>query len=179
MNVYNGYIDNLKRITISERSQTQKATRVGFFGGTGDGKKLRGSWLQKDVWGVWGVNVNQSSVFIGRTDVEADTLILWPPDAKSWLIWKDSDAGKDWGQEEKGTPEDEAGWYHRLDGYGFGWTPGVESDTTELNYIWSWQRLFDSMHLSKFAEVNFKTMNFIICSLYLHKFKKKNPAWLQ
>ena len=48
----------------------------------------------------------QSLVFIGRTDVEAATLIIWPPDAKSWLIWKDPDAGKDWGQEEKGTTED-------------------------------------------------------------------------
>ena len=52
--------------------------------------------------------------------------ILWPPDAKSWLIWKDPDAGKDWGQEEKGMTEDEiVGWHHQLDGHGFGWTPGV------------------------------------------------------
>ena len=51
---------------------------------------------------------DQSWVFIGRTDVEAETPILWPPDAKSWLIWKDPDAGKDWRQEEKGTTED--GW---------------------------------------------------------------------
>ena len=69
---------------------------------------------------------NQSWVFIGRTDVEAETPILWPPDAKSWFIWKDPDAGKDWGQEEKGTTEDEmVGWHHRLDGHGFGWTLGV------------------------------------------------------
>ena len=55
--------------------------------------------------------------FIGRTDLEAKAPILWPPDAKSWLIWKDPDAGKDWGREEKGTTEDEmVGWYHRLDG---------------------------------------------------------------
>ena len=54
---------------------------------------------------------DQFWVFIGRTDVEAETLVLWPPDMKSWLIWKDSDAGKDWGQEEKGTTEDEmVGW---------------------------------------------------------------------
>ena len=50
---------------------------------------------------------DQSWVFIGRTDVEAETPILWPPDWKSWLIWKDPDAGKDWGQEEKGATEDE------------------------------------------------------------------------
>ena len=69
---------------------------------------------------------DQSCVFIGRTDVEAETPILWLPDAKSWLIWKDPDAGKDWGQEEKGTTEDEmVGWHHWLNEHGFGWTPGV------------------------------------------------------
>ena len=69
---------------------------------------------------------DQSWVFIGRTDVEAETPILWPPDAKSWLIWKDPDAGKDWGQEEKGTTEDEmVRWHHQLKGHGFGWTLGV------------------------------------------------------
>ena len=63
---------------------------------------------------------DQSWVFIGRTDVEAETLILWPPHAKSWLIWKDPDAGKDWGQEKKVTTEDEmAGWHHRLSGHEF------------------------------------------------------------
>ena len=69
---------------------------------------------------------DQFWVFIGRTDVEAETPILWPPDAKSWLIGKDPDVGKDWEQEEKGMTEDETvGWlYHRLDGHGFGWTPG-------------------------------------------------------
>ena len=68
----------------------------------------------------------KSSLFTGRTDVEAETSILWPPDANSWLIWKDPDAGKDWGQEEKGMTEDEmVGWYHWLNGHGFGWTPGV------------------------------------------------------
>ena len=56
-------------------------------------------------------------MFTGRTDVEAETPILWPFDVKSWLIWKDPDAGKDWGQEEKGTTEDEmVGWYHQLSG---------------------------------------------------------------
>ena len=69
---------------------------------------------------------DQSWVFTGRTDVEAETPILWPPDAKSWLIWKDPAAGKDWGQEEKGTTEDEmVGWHHRLNGHEFGWTLGV------------------------------------------------------
>ena len=59
---------------------------------------------------------DQSSVFFGRNDAKAETPVLWPPHAKSWLIGKDSDAGRDWGQEEKGTTEDEmAGWYHQLD----------------------------------------------------------------
>ena len=69
---------------------------------------------------------DQSWVFIGRTDTEAETPVLWPPHAKSWLIRKDSDAGRHWGQEEKGTTEDEmAGWYHRPDGHEFGWTPAI------------------------------------------------------
>ena len=72
---------------------------------------------------------DQSWVYIGRTDVEAETPILWTPDVKSWLIWKDPDAGKDWGQEEKGTTEDEmVGWHHQHNGRGFGWTLGVGED---------------------------------------------------
>ena len=95
---------------------------------------------------------DQSWVFIGRTDAEAETPILWPADAKSWLIGKDPDAGRDWGQEEKRMTEDKmVGWHHWLDGHEFGWTLGVgdgqgglaccdswgckESDTTErLNW---------------------------------------------
>ena len=69
---------------------------------------------------------DQSWVFIGRTDVEAETPVLWPPHAKSWLIGKDPDAGKDWRQEEKGMTEDEmVGWHHWLDGRESKWTPGV------------------------------------------------------
>ena len=91
--------------------------------------------------------------FFGRNDAKAETPVLWPPYAKSWLIGKDSDAGRDWGQKEKGTTEDEmAGWHHWLDGRESEWTPGVgdgqgglacgdswghkESDTTE-RLIWS------------------------------------------
>ena len=97
---------------------------------------------------------DQSWVFIGGTDVEAETLLLWPPDAESWPIWKDPDTGKDWGQEEKGTTEDEMiGWHHQLYGHGFGWTLGVgdgqggmvccsswgckESDTTATELNWT------------------------------------------
>ena len=61
---------------------------------------------------------NQSWIFIGRTDAEVEAPIFWPPDTTNWLIWKDPDAGKDWGQEEKGTVEDEmVGWHHRLNGH--------------------------------------------------------------
>ena len=90
---------------------------------------------------------DQSWVF-GRNDAKAETPVLWPPHAKCWLIGKDSDVRRDWGQEEKGTTEDEmAGWHLQLDGRKFEWTPGVgdrqgglaccnswgckESDTTE------------------------------------------------
>ena len=63
---------------------------------------------------------DQSWVFIGRTDAKAETPVLWPPHVKSWLIGKDSGAGRDWGQEEKGTTEDEmAGWHHQLNGLEF------------------------------------------------------------
>ena len=76
---------------------------------------------------------NESWIFIGRTDVEAEAPILWPPDAKYWLIWKDPDAGKDWRQEEKGMTEDKMvgchHWLHGHDeishGHEFEWAPGV------------------------------------------------------
>ena len=116
---------------------------------------------------------DQSWVFARRTDAEAETPILWPPDVKSWLIWKNPDAGKDWGQEEKRTTEDEmVGWHHRLNGHGFGWTPGVGdgqgglvycngdaksrtslSDWTELNWT---QRLF-LVHRFQFISIGSET----------------------
>ena len=94
----------------------------------------------------------QALDFFGRNNAKAETPVLWPPHAKSWLLGKDSDAGRDWGQEEKGKAEDEMAWWHHwLDGHESGWTPGVgdgqgglvccdswdhkESDTTErLNW---------------------------------------------
>ena len=81
---------------------------------------------------------NQSWVFIGGP-VEAEIPILWSPHAKSWLIGKNPDAGKDWGQEEKGMTEDEmAGWHHWLDGHGFGWTLGVGDRQSGLACCGSW-----------------------------------------
>ena len=80
-------------------------------------------------------------MFIGRTDAEAETPVLWPPHVKSWLIGKDPDAGRDWEQEEKGTTEDEtAGWHHWLDAHAFGWTPGVGDGQGGLACCDSWGR---------------------------------------
>ena len=128
---------------------------------------------------------DQSWVFIGRTDAEAETPILWPPPAKSWLIGKDPDAGKDWRQEEKGTTEGEmAGSHHWLDGHGFGWTPGVgdwhgglaccgswglkESDTTEwLN----WTELKEIL-----TELSGEQLNNPVESMT--KFLRVNSVWL-
>ena len=105
--------------------------------------------------------------FFGRNDAKAETPILWPPHAKSWLIGKDSDVGRDWEQEEKGMTEDEiAGWHHQFNGHEFEWTPGVgdgqgslaccdswgckESDTTEwLN----WTELNWRHHRSNCQEI--------------------------
>ena len=76
---------------------------------------------------------DQSWIFIGRTDAEAEALILWPPDAKNWLIGKDPDSGKDWRWEEKGTTEDEnVGWHHWLDGHEFEQVPGVDDGQGSL-----------------------------------------------
>ena len=82
---------------------------------------------------------NQSWIFIGRTNAEAETPILWPPDAKNWLIWKDPDAGKDWRQEEKGMTEDEiVGWHHLLNGYEFEQEPRVGDGQGSLTCCLPW-----------------------------------------
>ena len=84
---------------------------------------------------------DQSWVFIGRIDAKAETPVLRPRHAKSWLIGKDPDAGRDWGQEEKGMTEDEmAGWHHRLDGCEFEWTLGVGDGQGGLACCDSWGR---------------------------------------
>ena len=84
---------------------------------------------------------DQSWVFIGRTDAEAETPILWPPHVKSWLIVKDPDARRDWGQEENGMTEDEmAGWHHRLNEHEFVWTLGVGDGQGDLGCCASWGR---------------------------------------
>ena len=123
------------------------------------------SWYNLCFTPHFEVGYDQPWDFFGRNDTKAETPVLWPPHAKSWLIGKDFDAGRDWGQEEKGRKEDEmAGWYHWLDGRESEWTPGVgdgqgglaccdswggkESDTTErLN----WTELMPHMTSSNMA----------------------------
>ena len=84
---------------------------------------------------------NQSLIFIGRTDVEAETAILWPPDVKNWLIRKDPDAGKDWRQEQKGATGDKmVGWHHRLDGQEFEQALGVGDGQGSLAWCSPWGR---------------------------------------
>ena len=105
----------------------------------------------------------QSWVFIGRTDVEAETPIFWPPDIKSWLIWKDPDAGKDWGQEEKEITEDElVGWHHRHNGHGCGWTPGIGDGQGGLACCISW----DHKELERTERLNWIELNY--CNMHIH-----------
>ena len=121
---------------------------------------------------------DQLWVFIGRTDVEAETPILWPPDVKSWLIWKDPDAGKDWRQEETGMTEDATvGWHHQFDGHEFEQAlgdgertgkPGVlksmRSQRVGHNWVTEWQQHFiansgNGAHCSFKRELFFKYLS--------------------
>ena len=133
---------------------------------------------------------NQSLIFIGGTDAEAETPILWPPDVKNWLIGKDPDAGKDWRQEEKGTMEDEMfGWYHRLNGHESPQTPGdgdgqgslvccrlwghKESDTTEwLNWTVTWKVL-------RKTEIKREITCFLAPTIFFPRYKKLRRTSLE
>ena len=102
--------------------------------------------------------LKESWVIIGRTDGEVEIPILWPPDAKSWLIGKDPDAEKDWGQEEKGTTEDEmAGWHHQLDGRESAWTLRVCDGQGGLACFNSWGRKESDMTVG----LNWTELNWI------------------
>ena len=82
---------------------------------------------------------NQSWIFAGKTDAEAEAPIFWPPDVKNWLLRKDPDAGRDWGQEEKGTTEDElVGWHHQLDGHQFEQASGDDEGQGSLARCCPW-----------------------------------------
>ena len=110
---------------------------------------------------------DQSWGFIAMTDVEAETPILWSPDAKSWLIWKDPDAGKDWGQEENGTTEEEMiGWHHRLDRHGFGWTPEVGDGQGGLGCCSLWgHKESDMTEWLNWTELKVEWLHFSKCFL--------------
>ena len=119
---------------------------------------------------------DQPWVFFGRNDAKAETPILWPPHAKSWLIGKDSDAGMDWGQEEKGMTEDEiAGWHHWLDGREFEWTLGDGDGQGGLACCNSWlQRVghdwateLNSKSLSTQMVIKSHFFHSIFCSWFL------------
>ena len=116
---------------------------------------------------------NQSWVFSGRTDAKAETPILWPPDAKSWLMGKDPDARRDWGQEEKGTTEDEmAGWHHWLDGRDSEWTPGVGDGQggSACCDLWGHKEL-DTTEWLNWVELNWIISNvekFLMCLLTIY-----------
>ena len=91
---------------------------------------------------------DQSWIFIGRTDAEAETLILWSPEAKSWLIWKDPNAGRDWRWEKKGMTEDEmVRWHHWFNGHEFEWTPGVGDGQGGLVCCSPWGHKESDMHV--------------------------------
>ena len=97
---------------------------------------------------------NKSWVFFGRNDAKAETPVLWPPHVKSWLIGKDPDARRDWGQEEKGMAEDEmAGWLHQLDAREFEWTRGVGDRQGGLACCNSWGHKEFWTRLSNWTEL--------------------------
>ena len=123
---------------------------------------------------------DQPCVFFGRNDAKAETPVLWPPHAKSWLIGKDSDAGRDWRQEEKGTTEDEiAGWHHWLNGCEVEWTPGVGDGQGGLAYCDSWGRKeSDTTERLNWTELNqicrLKFYNPLTSSRYFSAKRKKS-----
>ena len=110
---------------------------------------------------------DQSWVFIGRTDVETETPIFWPPDVKNWLIWKDPDAGKDWRQEEKGMTEDEiVRWHHQLNGHEFGWTLEVGDGHEGPAWCGSWGRKeLDMTERLNWTELNYRALS--LCENFL------------
>ena len=114
------------------------------------------SWLQKKQSRPYSQTVAYLSSNIGRTDVEAETPILWPPHVKSWLTGKDPDVGKDWRWEEKGMTEDEMiGWHHQLDGHESEWTPRVGDGQGSLVCCSPWGRKqLDTTERLNWTELN-------------------------
>ena len=137
---------------VQKQAKLRLEIKIELTQETMTGRGMRGFWVGSNVC-FFICGLIYVDLFFGRNDGKDETPVLWPPHAKSWLIGKDSDAGGDWGQEEKGTTEDEmAGWHHQLDRRESEWTPGIgdgqgglaccspwghkESDTTEqLNWL--------------------------------------------
>ena len=124
---------------------------------------------------------DQPWVFFGSNNAKAETPILWPPHEKSWLIGKDSDAGRDWGQEEKGMTEDElAGWHHWFDGRKFEWTLGVGDGQGGLACCDPWG-CKGQTQLSDWTELNW-TIHFLTGDQYIDiivKYRILNRTWFQ
>ena len=113
---------------------------------------------------------DQPWAFFGRNGAKAETAVLWPPQAKSWLTGKDSDSGRDWGQEEKGMTEDEmAGWHHGLDGRESEWTPGVADGQGGLACCDSWGR----KQSETTERLNWTDMSICILICYMNIYKGK------
>ena len=147
------------QIQVSSELQTGEIQRNPSLSKCWKLKQIYESWVLKN-WCFWTVVLEKTLEspldckeiqpvhsegdpwnFFGRSDAKAETPVLWPPHAKIWLIGKDPDAGRGWGQEEKGTTEDEiAGWHHWLDGCESGWTPGVGDGQGGLACCDSWGR---------------------------------------
>ena len=112
---------------------------------------------------------DQSWVFIGRTDVEAETPVLWLPHAKSWLIGKGSDAGRDWGQEDE-----MAGWHHWLDGREFEWIPGVGDGQGGLACCDSWgHKESDTTERLNWTELNFSIYFLLFACVHLWETERR------
>ena len=112
--------------------------------------------------------------FFGKNDAKAETPVLWPLHVKSWITGKDSDAERDWGQEEKGTTEDEmAGWHHWLDGRESEWTLGVGDGQGGLACCDSWGRIeSDTTEWLNWTELNWKHLSFLLAWLVIQSFAK-------
>ena len=126
------------------------------------GMLLRVPWTTKEIKPV-NPKGNQSWIFIGRTDAEMETPVLWPPNVKNWLTGKAPDSGKHWRQEEKGVTEDEmVRWHHRLNGQEFEWTPGVGDGQGGLGCYSPWGRKeSDITEWLNWTELNLQHSNFL------------------
>ena len=119
---------------------------------------------------------DQSWDFFGRNDAKAETSVLWPPHVKSWLIGKDSDSGRDWGQQEKGPTEDEmTGWHHQLDGHEFEWSLGVGDGQGGLACCDSWgSKESDMTEWLNWTELKPTSSFIIIAFTVICKIKEEN-----